>query len=68
MGGGELMDNRREWAEPKRRAELTEIISLVKLAHFVGPAGRVLCAVAVLELSHEAATYGRLLSLLLVPI
>lgn len=56
--------NHREWAEPKRRAELTEVIFLVNPAHDVGPAGRVLCAAAVLQLSHEASTYWRLLSLL----
>lgn len=54
----------REWAEPKWRAELTKSIFLVNPAHGVGPTGRVLCAAAVLELSHEAATHGRLLSLL----
>lgn len=53
----------REWAEAKWRAELTKAVFLVNLAHGVIPTGRVLRAGAVLELSQEAATYGRLLSL-----
>lgn len=53
----------REWAELKWRAALTKSIFQVNAAHGVGPTGRELSAAAILELSHEAATYGRLLSL-----
>lgn len=56
----------REWEEPERKAELTEFTFHVNQAQEVGPTGRELRAAAVLELSHEAATYRCLLSLLVL--
>lgn len=50
----------------KTEGELTEATCHINPAHGVVPAGRVLRAAAVPELSHEAATYGCLLSLLVL--